>query len=117
DNYNSEYLMEVVSFILPTFIAFVFYIMLSSNYIFDNLLINKNTHNLQYLQIGFNLPKYFVYCFILLLIITLAIHYLTKNIWYIMYIMYNIAMIMFIPFLAPDFGVLNFIISKNKLFL
>jgi len=117
DSYNSKSLIDMIAFLLPTFIGFVFYIILTSNYIFANWLINKNNSNIKKLQIGFNLPKYYIHCFVILLIITLATHYLTKNNWHIMYIMYNIAIIMFIPFLVSGFGVINFIINKNKLFL
>lgn len=116
-NYNSTFLINFISFMLPASIAFCFYIILIINYIIAVYVAKINNVNTANLKIGYNLPKYYIYLFISFLIVTLITYYKVKNNWHILYIMYNIATITFIPFLVAGFGVINYLIEKHKGFI
>lgn len=116
-NYNSNFLIKFISFIMPTGIAFCFYILLSVNYVLATYIAKINKVNVERIRIGYDLPKYYVHFFISVLVVTLITYYVIKNNWHILYIMYNIATILFIPFLVSGFGVINFLRTKYKGFI
>ncbi|MGV3278470.1 hypothetical protein ACFX5K_02330 [Rickettsiales bacterium LUAb2] len=112
---NIDTTAKLVALTLPAIVGIMFFIIMNFNYVLANW-VSKN-NNTQNQSIGSNLPKYYIHMFILELILCLLIHFTVKDSWHVNYILYNIAMIMFIGFLVPGLGLISFIVNKNKIFL
>lgn len=112
--------LSEISFFIPAAAALMLFFILIVNYTLATLLSQR--YLLLYREtkrffLSPDLPNYYIYLVIIVWAITLIYHHYFNFSLHILYIMYNISVILFVPFCIAGLGVLNYLTARKTILM